>query len=406
MRKLFGLVLLLFLALPWAAMAEEAPEITQACTLQIGRDNRLTQLTDKKYTTCLTLRKKQELLIDGKGKALGGIFLQYYETCGACRIEVEEDGAWREVEEGGKHLTDWFPLPAGTRKAKVVNISNEPFRLAEVRVYGLGDQPREAARWKDAKKADLLLVSCHPDDELLWFGGLLATYAGQEGWSVQVAVTVPSMPYRRLELLDGLWHCGVTNYPVFFGFRDVFGYSLAEQYKSWRRSLLQAKIVESIRRFRPEVVVTHDLRGEYGHSGHKAVADCTVAAVSMTADAQQFPSSASEWGTWQPKKLYVHSYAENQVKMDWHVPLAAFEGKDGLQIATEALSYHKSQTSHGWAMEDGGPHDNSVFGLYMTQVGPDEAGNDLMEHIPKVDHSELENAEDLPADLLIVDETI
>ena len=63
------------------------------------------------------------------------------------------------------------------------------------------------------------------------------------------------------------------------------------------------------------------------------------------------------------------------------VPLVSFDGKDGETIATEALACHVSQMKHGWAMEEGGDNDNTLFGLYATTVGPDVLGNDLMENI-------------------------
>ncbi len=136
-----------------------------------------------------------------------------------------------------------------------------------------------------------------------------------------------------------------------------------------------------IRQYRPEVVVTHDLNGEYGHGGHRAVADTVRTSVQYAADASRYADSAREYGVWQVKKLYLHLYAENRIRMDWHVPLSRFGGRDGMTVATEALDLHRSQVANGWAMEEGGSCDNSVFGLYFTAVGPDEAGGDLFEHI-------------------------
>ena len=54
---------------------------------------------------------------------------------------------------------------------------------------------------------------------------------------------------------------------------------------------------------------------------------------------------------------------------------------DGEDVAQEAMLCHKSQVKHGWQVEDGGENDNSLFGLYFTCVGPDEAKNDFLEHI-------------------------
>ena len=53
----------------------------------------------------------------------------------------------------------------------------------------------------------------------------------------------------------------------------------------------------------------------------------------------------------------------------------------GRGYGKEAMLCHKSQVKHGWQVEDGGENDNSLFGLYFTCVGPDEAKNDFLEHI-------------------------
>ena len=131
----------------------------------------------------------------------------------------------------------------------------------------------------------------------------------------------------------------------------------------------------------PYVIVTHDLKGEYGHGGHQAIADTVCRAVSFAADPASFPDSAKAYGAWQVKKCYLHLYGEGQIRLNWHLPLTRFGGRDSLTVATEALAMHRSQVAHGWAMEDGGEMDNSVFGLYFTAVGPDERGDDLFEHI-------------------------
>lgn len=129
------------------------------------------------------------------------------------------------------------------------------------------------------------------------------------------------------------------------------------------------------------MVVTQDFRGEYGHGAHRVVADAASKCIHYAADSEKFPASAENYGIWQVKKLYVHLYGENQLRMDWHQPLNAFDGKDSMTVATEALNCHVSQILAGWEMTEGGDMDNALFGLYYTAVGPDEAGNDLMEHI-------------------------
>lgn len=82
----------------------------------------------------------------------------------------------------------------------------------------------------------MMLVVAHPDDDLLWFGGLLPYYAGEKGLRVQVVYLAPTSTSRRTELLAALWECGVTAYPTFLGFHDKQAKDLNGQYKMWRKS--------------------------------------------------------------------------------------------------------------------------------------------------------------------------
>ena len=122
------------------------------------------------------------------------------------------------------------------------------------------------------------------------------------------------------------------------------------------------------------------MNGEYGHPAHQAVADAARKCYAYAADPAQDPASASLYGTWQVKKLYLHLYEEAQVRMDWNVPLSAFGGRTGLEVATQAMDCHKSQLKY-FTMEDGVKYDNTLFGLYASEVGPDVMKDDFMEHI-------------------------
>jgi LmbE family N-acetylglucosaminyl deacetylase len=226
-----------------------------------------------------------------------------------------------------------------------------------------------------------MLVVAHSDDEVLWFGGALPRYAGEEGKICQVCMMVPSMPYRRLELLDCLWHCGVRNYPSWSNFRDAFSATLTRQYKQWNKNHVYDVVTEWIRRFRPDVLLTHDTQGEYGHGAHRVCADAAMHCVELAAKAEKYPKSAEKYGTWDVPKCYLHLYGENGIDMDWRQPLDAFGGKTGFDIADEAFKCHVSQQKTDYHVEDWGPWDNSLFGLYRTLVGPDVEKDDFFENI-------------------------
>ena len=388
---LAALLVILGASLLPAACADPAPDITKKCRFYaLSARKNFSRCTDRDYKTYWRSGNGDGAGVEvtvPEGQTASGVEVQWYEHPHAWGVQVQdENGAWQDAGHSeGAYLTDYLPLPEGTTFFRVTNAPGEKrhFNLMELRIYGAGEIPPEVQRWEPpAEKADLMLLVAHSDDEVLWFGGALPTYAGQEGKAVQVCMLVPSMPYRRLELLDCLWHCGVKNYPVWGGFRDVFSYSLAKQYKKWNKNHLYQVVTGWIRRFKPDVLLTHDLQGEYGHGAHRACADSVMKCLDLAADEKKYPASAKDWGTWDVPKCYIHLWKENVVDMDWRQPLDAFGGKTSFEVADEGFRCHKSQQSTDYHVEDWGPWDNSLFGLYRSLVGEDAEKNDFFENIP------------------------
>ena len=365
--------------------AREAQDITMTCRLILGgKAKKVPKMTDRNYNTHHDIKKGGAIEAVSELECISGVFLQFYERGGKFTVEAEQDGQWISVgETNGAYLAEWLPLPEGTHRVRLTNAGKNRSMLAELTLYGEGERPARSPQWHTLEKSDIMLLVAHPDDELLWFGGLLPTYAGQRQLAVQVVYMVPATPNRRLELLDGLWHCGVDAYPIFGGLRDAKAYDLKGQYEYWNRAQMLSKVISILRQSKPEVLVTHDVNGEYGHGGHRACADICMQAVTMAGDATKYKPSAAEFGVWQVKKLYLHLYPDNQLHMDWYAPLSAFGGKTGMTVATEALDFHVSQMRNGWGMEEGGDNDNTLLGLQFTTVGPDTGLNDIMENIPQ-----------------------
>ena len=390
-RGLAAALLILGITLLCAfACAEPAADITADCSFKPGSGKKsFAQCRDRNYRTYWRTSSGDKAYVEvtvPKGETASGVMVQFYEHPHACGVQVQnESGEW--IDTGWmdhKFLAGYIPLPEGTTHFRVANAPSDKshFNLAELRVYGAGEIPPEAQQWQPcAEKADLMLLVAHQDDEVLWFGGTLPTYAGQEGKICQVCVLVPSMPYRRLELLDCLWTCGVRNYPAYANFRDSFSLSLSKQYKHWNQNHVYEVVTGWIRRFKPEVLLTHDLQGEYGHGAHRVCADAVMHCVEYAAKKSKFPKSAKEYGTWDVPKTYIHLYAENVIDMDWRRPLDAFGGKTSFEVAEDGFRCHISQQVTDYHVEDWGPWDNSLFGLYRTTVGPDEAKNDFFEHL-------------------------
>lgn len=374
-----------------SARAETAADITLRCTLKPGSGRKSFQkCTDRNYRTSWTSSGGSKAWIEvtaPRGETCSGVWLQWYDHPHAWAVQVEdESGKWKTLQETeGLFLSEYLPLPEGTTRFRVAQAAKvtRKFTLAELRVYGGGTTPREVQQWTPpARKADLMLLAAHPDDEVLWFGGALPTYAGQQGKICQVCMMVPTMPYRRLELLDCLWTCGVRNYPVWGKFPDSFSGSLSRQYTHWPKGRVYEIVTGWIRRFQPEVLLTHDLNGEYGHGGHRVCADAVTHCLELAANEKKYPKSAEEYGVWDVPKCYLHLYPQNTVDMDWGQPLEAFDGKTSFEVAEDAFRCHTSQQETRYAVEDFGPGDCTLFGLYRSLVGEDILKNDFFENLP------------------------
>lgn len=383
MLKKLCIALLLILMTATAA-AEPAQDVTKDCVIHVGeRVLKKKEMLDRKYTTYASIKKGGVIAAQHPSEDLSGVFVQFYDHPGTMDVQARQDSEWVSVgSTAGTYLCEWIPLPEGCREVRLVNQGKGRVLIAELTIYGQGDRPARSPQWRTLDKADIMVLAAHPDDELLWFAGLLPTYAAERGMAVQVVYMVPSTPNRRLELLDGLWHCGVDAYPMFGGMSDAKGKTLQAQYKKWNRGQMLSKVVTMVRRVQPEVLVSHDVNGEYGHGAHRACADIAKLTMKYAADKTKYRDSAKAYGPWQVKKLYLHLYKERQLRMNWRIPLDAFDGKDSYTVAEEALAFHQSQVRHGWGMEEGGKYDNALLGLAFTTVGEDVDKDDLLENIP------------------------
>ena len=370
-----------------AGSAETAAELTAQCEFVTnGKNTDFAMMTDGELKTYFPFREGKGTLEISCPEPIGGVSVMLFDRFGrplSYDFQVPEaDGSWRTIARGGEYLVHWHELDTPVNKVRIAATCTERMRIAELRVFGPGERPEEIQSWMTLEKCDLMLLPAHPDDEILWFAGLLPTYAGERGLRVQVAVLVPTGGQRKLELLSALWHCGVRSYPAFLNFLDKNGHTPEKQYSLWKgKNRVIGRVVECFRQFKPEVVVTHGERGEYGHGAHKTAADAAKIALKQAAQARKYEKSAKRWGVWQVKKLYLHEYEKNPIVCDWNQPLAAFGGKTGYQVAEEAFAFHGSQVRRDWSFEVHGEHDNAHFGLYYTAVGEDTGIGDLMENI-------------------------
>lgn len=339
------------------------------------------KLKDNSYSTSITFTVDNPLTITPANESdkIYGLYI----------IWANQPNEWTLTYDGGTipggkngFLHEYIEIPQGTQNAVITLTQNE--KICDIRAYSQGELPGDVQRWEPVcDKADILLLSSHADDEILFFGGILPEYAGERGLNVQVLYFsnyFGGTVIREHEKLDGLWTAGVKNYPVNADFPDQYADNLEQAKKIYGYENTLSFVVEQIRRFKPQICVAQDTDGEYGHGTHMLTSAAMQEAVTISMDGSKYSESAEKYGVWDVPKTYIHLYKENAIKLDCRKPLSKFDGKTALDVAKEAYKQHVSQQWCWFYVSDTYEYSIADFGLCRTTVGAD-TGNDMMENI-------------------------
>jgi N-acetyl-1-D-myo-inositol-2-amino-2-deoxy-alpha-D-glucopyranoside deacetylase len=217
----------------------------------------------------------------------------------------------------------------------------------------------------DSPAQRLLLVHAHPDDETIGTGATMAKYVA-EGRGVTLVtctggemgeILVPELEHlaadrddtlaehRRGELDEAMRILGVTDHRFLGGFghfRDSGmewhedGYAIPGRHVPenafWHADLTAAAnlLVEVIREVRPQVLVTYDQFGMYGHPDHIQAHRVAMYAAQLAA----VPSYRHDLGDpWEIAKIYWSAMSESRMRESLRSLRAAgdttsFEGMD------------------------------------------------------------------------------
>ncbi|MBR3148639.1 MAG: PIG-L family deacetylase [Eubacterium sp.] len=366
--------------------AKEPVHITGKCkiTANKGKVANVTDASNETFWQSGTM-----VITFPKGKEVDGILIKWHKLDNDYTLEsYDEDGCVLDEYDSDcfRYLHRYFEMSEGAVKA-VIKLKNAPDNngIASLRVYEKGRVGVSVEKWTAPKqgKCDLMVVSAHRDDELLFFGGTIPYYSGVKGKNVYTVFVSGADKVRHREVLASQWSMGIKTSPIFMNFPGGYHDGIKGTLRDFGgENKVVGDLVELIRYYQPDVIVSHDVNGEYGHPTHKTVAYAIKKAVKAAGDKNKYKSSADEYGAWKVKKLYLHLYGKNKIVMNYKKPSEKLGYKTPYQVA--CIGYDKYYSQHkSWYMT--APkvtkYPSNRYGLVYTRVGKDKKKNDLFEHI-------------------------
>jgi LmbE family N-acetylglucosaminyl deacetylase len=204
----------------------------------------------------------------------------------------------------------------------------------------------------------LLVVHAHPDDEAIGTGGILAKYSAEGVRTVLVTCTdgacgdgpggvkpgeeghdpAAVIAVREEELRKSCEVLGVSHLEL-LGYRDsgMEGWPQNDAPNSFWRTPVEdgaAKVAALIDRYQPQVIVTYDENGFYGHPDHIQAHRITMAAVEQTG------SDAKVYWTTVPRSMFAE-FRKLMIELgapDWDEELPQEDGELTLGLPDEEIS--------------------------------------------------------------------
>ncbi len=268
-------------------------------------------------------------------------------------------------------------------------------------------------------------IFAHPDDEGTMAGailkykaegadvGMICATRGEVGEIADPSLATPENlgQVREGELRNALKMLGIPDSQIWFlDYRDsgMVGTADNENPRAFRNADANeviGKLVKTLREFKPQVVVTFDKTGGYGHPDHITIHHYATEAFKAAGDPTKYPEAGEPFA---PSKLYYTAFPRSFFKkiaewMNTHNPNSMLRSADQdtlgtpdenisvtlnveqwIPTKTRSWAEHKTQKGTTAPME-AMPEDlrrqwngNETFELGASRVGPDKPGeNDL-----------------------------
>lgn len=370
----------------------EGPDITNEITCTISTGASSNKLLDDNYQTYWHTQKAADKYIQIEcAQPISYLYVCYIYKPSSLIIQSSSDGStWQDIAYESpseyNHILYTLDTPSTSLRIYAPTHSEGSFGVNEIKALSQGALPSYIQQWKPTwDKADILIFAAHPDDEAVFFSGIIPYYAGEQDKKVIVSYLTTNPIFRCSETLNYLWTMHENHLPLYANFEDVYCEGTSYAQKIWGYEKTIDYMVNVIRQRKPDIIISHDLNGEYGHGQHMFTAEALKQAVLLASDATYHTSSYEEFGPHLVKKLYLHLYEENQIRLDvFDDPLEEYDGLSAIDIAQIGILEYASQL-HFQVVRvhlDDSPTTCYNYGLAYSSVGLDTIGKDIFENIP------------------------
>jgi LmbE family N-acetylglucosaminyl deacetylase len=231
----------------------------------------------------------------------------------------------------------------------------------------------------------ILACFAHPDDEAFGVAGILTHYARQGVRVVLVCATrgeegeISDPNLSTLEALarvrEDEMRCAANTIGaeelIFLDYRDsgMAGTAANERPDAFTNASageVVPRLVEIMRRVQPQVVLTFEPFGGYGHPDHIAIHHHTVAAFHAAADPGQFPAAGEPW---QAARLFYTLILRSQLEKLGKVIAEVGAADDGFGDILNSLQWPEDQVHVKMDVSDTIDAKWRAILCHRTQVG-------------------------------------
>ena len=323
-----------------SARAEESAEptdLTSGCSVTLPERSVAfeSRLTDDYYNSRISFNADESLALTLPSGAKG-LYIGWYTAPEAATIEsLDASGTViQSVVATPDLLIDYYPLPEKCASVRV--ISEKKFAISEVRVYDTETAPDALCVMSALQgPVKVMVVLAHTVDESYYFGSLLPYLSGGDA-----ALAFLSSENRQMQqqTIEAMYALGSRTQPIFgsfpyypsaIEFKKLYTYIDKTEVNNW--------LIQTIRRYQPDTIITHAAIGEDAEGMHELTAIHVLLAVDLAADASKEYVSEKAYGVWQVRAVYQHLTDGTSALYDTSAPLAAFGGQSAVSLAQAAF---------------------------------------------------------------------